>query len=488
VHSDSNPRKNASRTRIPSRAYQRAPHEVKLDLYALQLSKSAIGADNRTWITDDHVQLPIMAAVPKPDSSHASNRITRSNGPPRHLLRTFNNPESGDTTIAAKSNAAQLAAETRPDPGKDDEPMSSEEEDLEQDIAQPSVEAGFDVATDAEPLSSDEEQPSDDESLPGRRNMNYMVTTTTLEEKLAQENNASQGSSQVRNGRTRRGSFIRKHSTMTGSDDEDDFIFSGCSQPKRRKGGQQYASKNSKTGSFNNQHLPRQQETKEPSPVSGDPEEPEETFIVPRNIESPTFKASRGGEESNSSFSHGQYSIEDYEAVSLDGDSPLSSLSFSICDEMSDSDEKNAKKDRQPSPPPKSLCPMCHEEVDWELLEKFKAQPKQRIREQVQFCESHNRQSAAESWEQRGYPQIDWDLFEERVQSYFPKLEKLLVPGVSSFYRNILDTALTSGQSKNLRLTAENSKGLEMMSCGYYGARGSTKMYAVSTSSLTDQC
>ncbi|CAG8262812.1 unnamed protein product [Penicillium salamii] len=118
---------------------------------------------------------------------------------------------------------------------------------------------------------------------------------------------------------------------------------------------------------------------------------------------------------------------------------------------------------------------MCKVEVDPEILAEFKSQPKQRIREQQQFCESHKVRSALQQWEQRKYPTIAWDQFETRVQSLFPAIEKLLIPDAPSYYRNTLDGILASGKAKNFRLTIDG-KGLEVITCGYYGTKGASLM------------
>ncbi|KAJ5964291.1 uncharacterized protein N7479_004167 [Penicillium vulpinum] len=487
------------------------------------------------------------AAQPKPDSSYASNRITKSNPPPKHLLSNFNEPELEDAKIDIASmnkEAIEHSVETQPEIDTDAEPLSSDEEEPEDskpDVAQPSIEKRLEIDTDAEPLSSDEEededslpdiaqpsienkpeidtdteslssvplssyeeeaedpksnairssiknlpeidtdadplssdveQTSDSDASPRRKEVNY--TTTTLEEKLAEANRAY-GSSQSHNGYSRKGSFARTASAMTGSGDEDGPLFS--SQSHKRHKAVKYVSKSY----FNRPHFaPGKKPTtkaKEPSPVEEAPKEPEETFIMPKDIENSSFREPRGGEDSNSSFSHGQ-TIEEYEAMLLDNDSPLSSPPSSTCEQMqtSQADELAAKEKRQPSPPTQALCPMCHKEVDRASLELFKAQPKQRIREQVMFCESHKLRSAMDMWRDRGYPKIDWEGFEARVQSYFPELEKLLVPDASSYYRNILRTSFAPGKARNFRVRVDDGERLETITCGYYGAMGATKI------------
>lgn len=477
-----------------------------------------------------------MAAQAKPDSSYASNRMTRRNAPRRHLLSNFNKPESEDAKIevtginkqtfqpsvetkpeidtdgdplssdeGSKPDVAQPSIEKRAGIDTDAEPLSSDKEEVEEptpdiaqpsienklegdtdseplsspppsspplssdeeeakdpksNIAQPSIKKMFDIDTDADPLSSDEEQASDSDASPRRKELNY--TTTTLEKKLAEGNNRAYSSPQTHNGYSRKRDFVRTLSAMTGSDDDEPFFFSSQSY-KRQRAATKYASK---TSYFNRPPYPAPstEKAKEPSPVEEAPKEPEETFIMPKDIE-------------NSSFSHGPLTAEEREAMLLDDDSPLSSPSSSTCEQMSQLEELAAKEKRQPSPPRQALCPMCHKEVDWASLELFKAQPKQRIREQVMFCESHKLRSAMDLWRERGYPKINWDGFEERVQSYFPEIEKLLVPGAFSYYRNILGTSFAPGKARNFRVRVSDGERLETMTCGYYGTMGATRMY-----------
>ncbi|KAJ5400756.1 hypothetical protein N7465_011245 [Penicillium sp. CMV-2018d] len=504
-----------------------------------------------------------MAAQAKPDSSYASNRMTKSNPPLKHLLSTFNKTEPEDANIdfaTTNKEAGQPSVEAKPEIDTDAEPLSSDEEEAEgstldvaqpsiekkaevdtdarpvssdkeevedpmPDIAQPSIEnkreidtdieplsslplsspplsspppsspplscneeesedpisnaaqpsikKEWDIDTDADPLSSDEEQASDSDASPYRKEVNY--TTTTLEEKLAEGNNRTYSSPQTHSRNSRKGDSSRNLSAMMGSDSDDLFSFS--SQSHKRRKATKYASV-SKTSYFNRPSFPPRpiEKSKEPSPVEEAPKEPEETFIMPKDVESSSFREPRGGEDSNSSFSHGPYTKEEYEAMLLDDDSPLSSPTSSTCEQMSQLDEFTTKEKRQPSPPRQALCPICRKEVDWASLELFKAKPKQRIREQVMFCESHKLRSAMDLWRDRGYPEIDWDGFEERVQSYFPQLEKLLVPGALSYYRNILSTSFAPGKARNSRVRVDDAKTLETMTCGYYGTRGATKI------------
>ncbi|KAF7116741.1 hypothetical protein CNMCM5793_005298 [Aspergillus hiratsukae] len=129
-----------------------------------------------------------------------------------------------------------------------------------------------------------------------------------------------------------------------------------------------------------------------------------------------------------------------------------------------------------------SLCPWCKKTVDPDALRKFQAQPKQRIREQQRFCESHQKETAEKEWKERGYPEIDWDTFDQRISGHFDDLDRMLVPEATSYYRNVLDTLLKSGKAKNFRLTLAGDA-LETICCGYYGTRGANKMYSLLVSS-----
>lgn len=158
--------------------------------------------------------------------------------------------------------------------------------------------------------------------------------------------------------------------------------------------------------------------------------------------------------------------------------SPLSSAASSFILELSQLHDPldPAEDSAEEAQPNRALCPICSEEVDPELLEAFRCQPRQRIRDQLRFCESHQQTTAERHWRERGYPTIDWDKFEERIQGHFADLDQLLVPESLSYYHNVLVSALKSGNTRSFRLTLAGD-GLERISCGYYGTRGATVMY-----------
>ncbi|KAL4952439.1 RTC4-like domain-containing protein [Aspergillus filifer] len=158
--------------------------------------------------------------------------------------------------------------------------------------------------------------------------------------------------------------------------------------------------------------------------------------------------------------------------------SPLSSaLSYGSASDVPMKDEDEETKEDSAE----YLCPICKEPVDPGSLTLFHAQARQRIKDQLRFCESHKSSLVEQQWQEKGYPTIDWNKFDERIESHFNELEKFLVPESTSYYRNVLDTAMKSGKAKNFRLTLAGDA-LETISCGYYGTRGSGKMLQSVTS------
>lgn len=443
-----------------------------------------------------------MGAHAKQNSSFASNRLTKSNAPKGHLLSTFQNkqpdvktePASYATRSQEKNNAkypeGSVGSSSPLSSAADVELSDVPSEIPAMEIALPSteLETRLGPGTDDEPLSSDDDL-SDIDASPPRKEVNYM----TLEQKLAQSTDSQ---------RVSRGKPTRTMSDMMGDSDGDDFISSwGSSQSKRAKINT-YKTKNTyfnrpafvkpaESPKAKSKDAPQAKATpkakgamkpkdslkirapraRKVPPVEKEAveelEEPEDSFIVPKDITSPTFRTPNNGLSTSGTLSKENDALHDSGA-----DSPLSSTSSTFFNDM--------EIEREPSPPRKALCPMCKKEVDPEILSRFQSQPKQRIREQQQFCASHKIRDAAEQWEARGYPVISWEKFETRVDEMFPEIEKLLVPDAPSYYRNTLDGFLAEGKFKNFRLTIEG-KELEVITCGYYGTKGASHMYVPST-------
>lgn len=446
-----------------------------------------------------------MRAQARPDSSYASNHLTKRDLQGRgHLLSTFNkspNESSAPPTTESDSKPEQPATDDEPQSDSDDvlSTMSSnaiEELDIKSesaskgegsapatDVELPSIENDFDFddedfmdiqpmshskgnleepGTDDEPVSSSEDESDDDARL---------KTKKTLQEKLAEQ----KVDEEVQGG-TR-----RTYDDMKGDgESQDERITSWTQEEKRSKKNKKNTSysrpksyPSSSTRSAAATPDKRSQQSKSDFKKKKEEDTPGKqtfpAFKVPMQIDVLSPQKPRAGDAkglndpapqaSNSNSSMGTSISNDPQFMSFEdnaSDSPLSSAPSS-------------------QGPLQSLCPMCKQEVDPELLMLFEAQPKQRIREQQQFCASHQQSTAEKDWETKGYPEINWDTFDERVQKHFQDLEKLLVPDCTSYYRNILDTTLKSGQAKNFRLTLAGD-GIETISCGYYGTKGAAKM------------
>ncbi|KAE8133032.1 RTC4-like domain-containing protein [Aspergillus pseudotamarii] len=399
---------------------------------------------------------------PKPDSSYASNRLTRQNYHGQHLLSTFKDKEAPEPV-------------TKPEPATDDEPVSSSEEETWSN-------AGLD-------------DDLENERTPRRPG-------PTLEEKLAEtsrENGTPSRTPRSKRGidspRAQRSSRKRTLKDVVTVNEENDngdpFSECGWSSQGVKKHKAEYGSmkKRNSTVYSRKPSTPLQMD----SPNAGkkiknvDTEsQKDDGFKVPKDIDikSPPSKSRSSAEfkappplpndiVSSSSFAPSSarepaiFDTDDDDASPLS--SPLSELSETGLQDILLDEAGDAPK------PKESLCPWCKEPVDPELLLRFQSQPKQRIREQQRFCDSHKKTAAEKEWHDKGYPAIDWDTFDDRIHNYFDDLETLLVPDSQSYYRNILDSTLKAGKAKNFRLTLEGD-GLETISCGYYGTRGSGKM------------
>jgi hypothetical protein len=420
----------------------------------------------------------------KPDSSHTPRRLTKNEKLERHLLSTFNEetaklPEttrkkpkptinelpasSGDDEELSELDSADLGSEPESEPEEKKQQKSwSRDSDSSSQEPETKHKADNEPATDAEPISSSEDEVSNEDvefQRPKKRTLE-----TYEEKKLGGRGRGGMGDGEEPFAMWSSQSSKRAKTSKYGSSTSFSRTPSFARSP---------ATPNKSSPQTKSQTL-KAQGKKADRKTSSD-SQPDDDLIFSGEIHSscpkifkfsPKLKlppAIPASSDPNSTLPAS--SLKEPLPMDLDvDDSPLSSLTSPPSSPSSEAEE-----------PVESLCPMCKKEVDSELLKAFRAQPKQRVREQQQFCASHQQNTAEKEWESQGYPTIEWDTFDKRVQKHFPALEKLLVPDCSSYYRNILDTALKSGKAQNFRLTLAGD-GLETMSCGYYGTKGSGKM------------
>jgi len=152
--------------------------------------------------------------------------------------------------------------------------------------------------------------------------------------------------------------------------------------------------------------------------------------------------------------------------------SPLSSVSSTISQRLSPTEKAFLGKVAGRS----ALCPVCKQSVDAVFLGEFNFGKGLSVRQQVAFCRAHRKRAAEQEWVDKGYPEINWEEMDKRIQGHFSDLEKILTLQTQSFYRNALLSSADSIKKDNFRLTF-TSDSLERMSSGYYGSRGSKMMY-----------
>ncbi|KAI0486349.1 RTC4-like domain-containing protein [Xylaria cf. heliscus] len=111
-------------------------------------------------------------------------------------------------------------------------------------------------------------------------------------------------------------------------------------------------------------------------------------------------------------------------------------------------------------------CPMCHQQVDRELLEKYSTDGKMSVKQQTAFCRLHKQKSAATAGTRKGYPKIDWETIHSRCSRHQGFLQGILEGTQASYYRKVLKERVDSGKNRTLLTNHDN------LTPGYYGPRG----------------
>lgn len=410
-----------------------------------------------------------MGTPAKPDASFASIRLNRRNnhngGAP--LSQVMGKPIRRKSRQAEKS---ERKASIKPEPATDDEPESSSNDECE--LSDDHLSAGLgDTRRIREPaMTLQEKRDANDVAAPRERGR---ITRSSQ-----------------RRGNDGSGSQMGQKRGNSSPNTEDEALLWRRSQNSKRQ--RTYSSsRTNRHGSSSNVASSQLQEgprSADPTPVNSQAEtkaesntrEMGEGFKFPVEVDLGSPLTHSGTQENNEvkpttlSSSSLAASSEDLWLFDDDGSglsTPLSSASSSFMLELSQVDDAFAAEWEANQ----SICPVCKKQVDPDRLETFLSQPRQRIRDQIQFCESHQQTFAEQEWREKGYPSIDWETFHERIQGHLAELESLLVPDNSSFYRNVLVSALKSGNAKNFRLTLAGD-GLETVACGYYGTRGASEM------------
>ena len=127
--------------------------------------------------------------------------------------------------------------------------------------------------------------------------------------------------------------------------------------------------------------------------------------------------------------------------------------------------------------PPSAKCPICREPVERAFLEEFHSGERLNIRQQARFCKAHKTRSAENEWQLKGYPEIDWPGLSERLGQLHSVADDILKGVRPSFYRNVFEDQIKSGQNRTLQQSLLSGRGFEALTPGYYGSKGSRLMY-----------
>lgn len=119
--------------------------------------------------------------------------------------------------------------------------------------------------------------------------------------------------------------------------------------------------------------------------------------------------------------------------------------------------------------PGKALCPMCEEQVSEEWLQDFSKGQRMTVARQAKFCRMHKRKSAQKTWEEKGYPEIDWNNLVARIERHHDYIESLIRGKISHFGELHLEK-INTGKNRTLLKTED------YLTPGYYGLRGMSLM------------
>jgi hypothetical protein len=95
------------------------------------------------------------------------------------------------------------------------------------------------------------------------------------------------------------------------------------------------------------------------------------------------------------------------------------------------------------------------------------------------FCNHHKKEDARQIWQERGYPDIQWESFEKRLQTHYDRLLAVLEKRSSSMYRDRLRKRVDSGTTRSAAAayTRKSSDDGELeIKPGYYGSKGEKLM------------
>ncbi|KAM0341016.1 hypothetical protein ACHAPU_010248 [Fusarium lateritium] len=152
--------------------------------------------------------------------------------------------------------------------------------------------------------------------------------------------------------------------------------------------------------------------------------------------------------------------------LGVDDAGNISSPILSDLDQLSaiESDNDVLLEDEENFQDKTAQCPWCGELVPEQALKEFSKGKRLNVQMQTRFCAKHKKETAMETWRERGYPHIDWNRLEGRLDDHRAFLTRI-VDGKKSFFRDILAEKVETGQARSLKKEGN-------LNPGYYGPRG----------------
>ncbi|KAK5410936.1 hypothetical protein LTR06_005825 [Exophiala xenobiotica] len=134
-------------------------------------------------------------------------------------------------------------------------------------------------------------------------------------------------------------------------------------------------------------------------------------------------------------------------------------------------------------------CPVCqrvvHDSISLYIPENLRSLS---FKQQQNFCSQHQVADAKELWEQRCYPDVDWEELEKsRIPAHLHSLKKLINRQTSSVYLDELDKKVKAAKGNQKAIRQYLREGVvEVAKPGYYGPKGTRIMVTAITEALTE--
>ncbi|KAM0437544.1 hypothetical protein ACHAPT_001908 [Fusarium lateritium] len=139
---------------------------------------------------------------------------------------------------------------------------------------------------------------------------------------------------------------------------------------------------------------------------------------------------------------------------------PFSDIDFSDAESIKD----ELVKEEESLESKVTECPWCGDLVSETALKEYSKGKRLNVQMQTRFCRKHKKETAMETWRERGYPHVDWERLELRFGDHRGYLSRV-IDGKKSHFRDILAKKIETGQGRSLKKEGD-------LNPGYYGPRG----------------